>query len=250
MKTLCLMALVAVTAAMAARAGSHTNGASQLRVTDIYSDNGYYDGIAHKLIYHGNVRVIGPDMKLTCDLLTADLPESGGRLSHVVADTNVVFDATNVMVDANDPKGKTVHVTSQKAVYDYRVLNGVTNETITLTGNPQPEALIYQGTDIATNFADVIIWDRANNILRWQGNQQVHFSTGNSDPTPAETNVPAATNELNAQSSGSSEFKFPRGADTNFPPGKLDLIPPGHPGNSQPQQVPRQFRSQPIPPDR
>ena len=30
-----------------------------------------------------------------------------------------------------------MHATGDKAVYDYSVQNGVTNETVTLTGNPQ-----------------------------------------------------------------------------------------------------------------
>ena len=125
--------------------------------------------------YHGNVRVIGPDMKLTCDLLTADLPETGGRINHIVAETNVV-------VDLKNSKGQAVHATSQMAVYDYSVKDGMTNETITLAGNPQPQVEDAQGTQLA----DVITWDRAKNSFRFSGHYHLIAA-------PADTNAPAAT---------------------------------------------------------
>jgi lipopolysaccharide export system protein LptA len=200
MKTFCLIALMAVTAGMTARAQPNTNAAPQLlRVTHIDSDSADFDGNRHTVSYRGNVRVSDPDMKLTCALLIADLPQSGGHVSHIVAETNVVIDAT-------DSKGQTMHATSDKAVYIYNVQNGVTNETVTLTGNPQPQVEIAQGT----NVADVIIWDRANNGYHFIGN--FHFEP-KLNGAPANTNAPPATNPL--------------ATDTNFPPGKLDLIPSG-----------------------
>ena len=33
-----------------------------------------------------------PEMKLTCEWLVADLPQTGGRVDHIVAETNVVID--------------------------------------------------------------------------------------------------------------------------------------------------------------
>ena len=51
-----------------------------------------------------------------------------------------------------------MHATGDKAVYDYDVQDGVTNETVTLTGNPQVENAQGRMT------GDPIIWDRANNI--------------------------------------------------------------------------------------
>ncbi len=209
MKTLCLIALLAAAAGMTARAQPDTNAAPELlRVTDIHADSAYFDGNGHQATYCGNVRVIASGMKLTCALLVADLPQSGGRLSHVVAETNVV-------IDAKDSKGQTMHATGEKAVYNYDVQNGVTNETVTLTGNPQPQVEIPEGT----NSADVIIWDRANNGYRWIGNY--HFSQ-NQNGAPTGTNAPAAmTNEASA-----THIHLPPEADTNFPPGTLDLVPP------------------------
>ena len=70
-------------------------------------------------------------MKLHCEWLVADLPQTG-RISHIVAETNVVIDAT-------DDKGQNMHATGDKAVYTYDVENGVTNEMVTLTGNAKVE---------------------------------------------------------------------------------------------------------------
>ena len=119
--------------------------------TRIDSDNSAdFDLNGHQAIFRGHVRVDDPEMKLTCALLVADVPQAGGHPNHIVAETNVVIDFT-------DAKGQTNHATGDKAVYIYNVQNGVTNETVTLTGNPQMENA--QGTQTG----DVIIWDRANN---------------------------------------------------------------------------------------
>jgi len=170
--------MMAVAAGMAARAQLNTNAApSLLRVTDIYSDSADFDWLGHTATNRGNVRVIAPDMKLTCALLVADLPPSGGRVSHIVAETNVVL-------DAKDSQGQPIHATGDKAVYIYDVQNGATNDTVTLTGNPQPQVVVPEGTTVA----DVIVWDRARKSYRWSGNY--HFS--------ANTNNVPATNTLAA----------------------------------------------------
>jgi len=159
-------------------------------------------------------------MKLTCALLIADLPQSGGHVSHIVAETNVV-------IDAMDSKGQTMHATSDKAVYIYNVQDGVTNETVTLTGNPQPQVENAQGTMVA----DVIVWDRANNGYRFTGNY--HMISHQSFGVAPETNSPpATTNELAAP-----KANLPPGADTNFPPGKLDLVPEHHSEPPPPQTL-------------
>ena len=118
-------------------------------MTQIDSDSFDGDLNGRRAIYSGHVRVTDPRMTLTCARLIADLPPAGGRINHIVAETNVVIDAT-------DDKGATNHVTCDKAVYDYDVQGSVTNDTITLTGNPQ--IVNAQGT----NTADVIVWNRAN----------------------------------------------------------------------------------------
>lgn len=208
MKTLCLIALIAATAGTAARAEPDTNAAPQLmRLTDIYADSAFFDGNARTATYRGHVRVINPDLKLSCGRLIADLPQSGGHLDHVVAETNVV-------IDAKDPKGEPVHVTASKAVYDYSVHNGVTNETVTLTGNPQPRVVDAQGIQSA----DVIVWNCASNSYSFSGNYHLAPNTNSALP---ETTAPATTNELTP-----TKLQLPPGADTNYPPGSLDLVPP------------------------
>lgn len=163
MKYLRFIVLIALTGVLPLRA--QTNAAVSETATNkakipaqpprgptlIDSDSADFDMAGHKAVYRGNVRVNNPQMKLTCVLLTADLPQNGGRINHIVAETNVVIDFT-------DTKGQTSHATSEKAVYDYRVQNGMTNETVTLTGNPKPKVTDAQGTQEG----DVITWDRAN----------------------------------------------------------------------------------------
>jgi lipopolysaccharide export system protein LptA len=199
MKSFCIVVLMVAVAGMAARAESGTNAAPQPRKTDIYSDSAVFDGSRHTVTYSGNVRVSDPDMKLTCAQLVADLPESGGRPTRIVAETNVVIDST-------DSKGQTTHVTGDKAVYVYNVQTGMTNETVTLTGNPQPQVENAQGTMVA----DVIVWDRASNSYRFSGNY--HLVSGQNFGVPADTNAPTATTNNPA---------MPK---TDFPPGTIQDI--------------------------
>jgi lipopolysaccharide transport protein LptA len=137
---------------------------------------------ARTATYQGHVRVDDPQMKLTCAHLVADLPPPGGRMNHIVAETNVVIDFT-------DDKGRTNHATSDKAVYDFNVQDAETNETVTLTGHPQVE------NDQGTLTGEPIVWDRANN----------HFSAMNEtmvfrqslDSAMTKTNSPMAnTNKM------------------------------------------------------
>ena len=155
--------------------------------TLIDSDSADFDLNGHQAIYRGHVRVDDPQMKLTCAQLIADLPQSGGRPTHIVAETNVVIDFT-------DDKGQTNHATSDKAVYLYNVQNGVTNETVTLTGNPQPQVENAQGTQAG----DVIIWDRVNNNIhiRISGNYHM-ISSQNLNDVMTDTNSPTVIKTTN-----------------------------------------------------
>ena len=84
------------------------------------------------LVYTGNVRVNDPQIQLTCELLTARFRTNGSQveIANIVAETNVV-------IDAIDWEGRTNHATADKLVYTYAVVDGVTNQTIELTGNPK-----------------------------------------------------------------------------------------------------------------
>jgi lipopolysaccharide export system protein LptA len=178
MKTFCLIALMAVTAGAAARAQSSTITAPQpLRATDIYADSMVFDGNGHTVTYHRNVRVIAPDMKLTCALLVADLPPSGGHVSRIVAETNVV-------IDFLDGKGQTNHATSDKAIYDYNMQGTLTNETVTLTGHAS--VTNAQGSWIK---GEPITWDRVNNRVS-APNEQMSIKQ-NTSSVMGSTNSPA-----------------------------------------------------------
>jgi len=110
-----------------------------------------FDLTGRRMIYRDHVRVDAPEMKLRCEWLAADLPQDGGRVTNIVAETNVVIDFT-------DEKGKPYHATGDKAVYSYQVQGGVTNETITLTAKP---ARIEDAQ--VTSSGDEITYDRVNN---------------------------------------------------------------------------------------
>jgi lipopolysaccharide export system protein LptA len=150
--------------------------------TLIASERGEFDLNKHKAIYEGHVRVDSPEMKLTCDWLVADLPPAGGRPDHIVCETNVVINFT-------DERGQTNHVTSDKAVYDYHVQEGVTNETVTFTGHPvieNPQSTIH---------SEPIVWDRAKNHFNFTNPKMIFRQ--NLDVGPAKTNpVPAKTNAV------------------------------------------------------
>jgi lipopolysaccharide export system protein LptA len=161
--------------------------------TQIYSDSADFDLNGHQAVHRGHVRVDDPEMKLTCSQLVADVPPAGGHPNHIVAETNVVIDFT-------DTKGQTNHATSNKAVYIYNVQDGVTNETVTLTGgNPQPQ----MENALGTQAGDVIIWNRANTNthIRILGNyhmishQNLNGATADTNSPPAKTNFPPGTIE-------------------------------------------------------
>ena len=130
-------------------------------------------------------------MKLTCEKLVADLPQTGGHPNHIVAETNVVIDFT-------DDKGQTNHATGDQAVYLYSEQGGVTNKTVTLTGNPQMENA--QGTQAG----DVIILDLANNKAHFDNPHMIFRQNLNGAAT--DTNSPVTV------------------VKTNFPPGTIENI--------------------------
>ena len=122
--------------------------------TEVDSDKAEFDmGGAHsprQVIYRGNVRVTDPKIKLWCEWLLLTLPPGSGHVSHISAETNVVID----FVGEN---GEKYHVTSDKAVYDYTVVNQVTNETVTWTGNPIVD------TKDGKIWSEPLVWDRRAN---------------------------------------------------------------------------------------
>jgi lipopolysaccharide export system protein LptA len=122
--------------------------------TEISSDMLEFRLETREAIYFGNVRVIDPQMKLACEQLTVLVPEGGGRINRIVAETNVVIDAV-------DGDGKPIHATGQLAVYTYSVENSVTNEWIELTGRPQ-----VQSAAIPFSEGEKVVWDRMKKTIR------------------------------------------------------------------------------------
>jgi lipopolysaccharide transport protein LptA len=153
--------------------------------TVITSAHGFYSNGSRQVIYTGSVQVDDPRMKLTCEQLIADLPPAGGHIDHLVALTNVVMDSV-------DEKGQTNHATSDMAVYDYKMVDGVTNETVTLTGN----ARVRSGQDWMTG--EPIVWDRVNNSMRVENPKMILYQNStnslmNPNASPAKTNFPPGT---------------------------------------------------------
>ena len=152
--------------------------------TVINSEHADFDLVVHRAVYWDNVRVDDPQMMLTCVRLTADMPPSqaAAQLKHIVAETNVVIDSV-------DEKGQTNHATSDKAVYHYEVKNGVTNETVTLTGN----ARMHNSQGTLTG--EPIIWDRINNHLtavnqQMVVNQNIGSALTSTNSSAHKTNLP------------------------------------------------------------
>jgi lipopolysaccharide transport protein LptA len=181
--------IIAVLGGLMVHAQTNTPGtlSTPRAPTLINSDSGDFDLNGHQAIYRGHVRVDDPQMKLTCERLVADMPQAGGRPNRIVAETNVVIDFT-------DTKGQTNHATGDKAVYVYSEQGGVTNKTVTLTGNPQMENA--QGTQAG----DVIILDLANNKVHFDNphmifRQNLNGATADTNSPPAKTNFPPGTIE-------------------------------------------------------
>lgn len=133
--------------------------------TEIFCDKFDYNTKTRVAVYQGHVRVNDPQMKLTGEILTASLPEKGGRPNHIVAETNVIIDFVE--------NGQQTHATGDKAVYDEKITGAITNAVMELTGNPKLER---------TNgwmSADIITMDRGAGVIRGMGH---HHSTIKKQP--------------------------------------------------------------------
>ena len=120
--------------------------------TEIFSETADFDLKNRIGVYRGHVRVTDPQMKLTCDLLTAQVSTNGGRPESIIA-------SCNVRVEGLDDRGRAVRVTCDKAINIYTVANSTTNDTFTLTGNVYVDSAMFKGT------GDPIIWDRVRDTI-------------------------------------------------------------------------------------
>lgn len=81
-------------------------------------------------LFRGNVRIVHPQIKETCEELTMLSPPELGKTGHmVIAEPAVVFDVV-------DDEGRNFHGTGDKAVYTHRAITTLTNDMMELTGHP------------------------------------------------------------------------------------------------------------------
>src|SRR5262245_56886824 len=66
------------------------NASTNTHTVEIFSDQLDIDSKSRTAVYTGNVRVIDPRMKMTCDTMTANSLEGTNKTRRIVADGNVV----------------------------------------------------------------------------------------------------------------------------------------------------------------
>jgi lipopolysaccharide export system protein LptA len=103
-------------------------------------------------LFQGRVRIVHPQMNLTCETVTLDSPRPDGSLHTIIAQNSVEFDLT-------DEKDQKIHGTGRKAVYTYNATSAATNDVVELTGNP----ILVMTNGTFQN--SVIILDRMNGRL-------------------------------------------------------------------------------------
>ncbi len=153
---------------------------------DIYSDLFKYDQstrVAQFSSVWSHVRVRSARLKLDCESLTTTLPhgESGqdNQLNHILAEKEVTLDFPD------EKSGQNVHATGQRAVYDYTVVNSVTNKVLELTGKPTLE----MSKPVARLTADAIKLDQAAGKIWAAGNQHSVFKKLPDEPETMDTDV-------------------------------------------------------------
>ncbi len=141
----------------------------------------------HWVTYSDNVCVTNEQMKLTCEWIKAEFTSAGDQATNIVAETNVV-------IDFLDPKGRQGRAIGTNALYVFQVHNGLTNETVTLTGDP-PE--ILEGPNFTNRtITKRIIYDLMTRKVQFDSPSGTYFGS---------TNGAAATN-----SHGSDSLPLPK----------------------------------------
>jgi lipopolysaccharide transport protein LptA len=142
-----------------------------------------FDWNGHWATYSDDVRVTNGEMTLTCEWLKTNLPQNGEQVTNIIAETNVVINFIN-------KDGQPTQGTGTNAVYSFHVQSGVTNETITLTGNPPR---IQQGQNYMTS--SNIVYDLVTGLVHFNGPVQGYWAGTNSlagtNSAAFKTNSPA-----------------------------------------------------------
>ena len=144
-----------------------------------------FDMNEHRVTYSDTVRVTDAQMVLTCEWLEHNLPQNGETITNIIARTNVVIDFTQ-------KDGQKMHGTGDQAIYFFHVQNGVTNDTITLTGNPP---MVQEGPNRLTG--DAFVYDLMTGLVTTKGPMQGEFWPATNNP--AKTNSPVAKTNQPAQ---------------------------------------------------
>jgi lipopolysaccharide export system protein LptA len=151
---------------------------------DVISVHFVYDGSKHQMIYYDHVVVTNAQGQLTCERLTIDVGSTNSQPTNAVAETNVIIDIVR-----NDD---TNHVTCDKAVYTYTVVNAVTNDTITFIGSPDKPAKVTNSKGWMTG--EPLVWDKLDGSFSGV-DTETHFKAP--DDTGKGTNAPANASPLN-----------------------------------------------------
>lgn len=162
-------------------------------LTVILADHGEFDMAGREVTYHGHVRVDDPEMKLASEWLITDLPHPGEHVNHIVAETNVV-------IDFLDDRGQTNHATCDKTVYSYEVKDGITNESVTLSGHAKVENadFVMTGEPIVLNLTTRKI--NTENVMMTPRQSLIKPGAGTNAP-PAHKPVIHVTNSPPAEQS-------------------------------------------------
>ncbi len=138
----------------------------------LHAGRGYYDGVAHQVVYYDHVVVTNAQGRLACERLTINLPPEDAKDSHP---TNAVAE-TNLDIIYVSKKGETNHLTADKGIYDYQVVNALTNETFTFTGHATNTGATYWFT------GEPLIWDNVKSRFDFGRNVEMH-ATGSENGT-------------------------------------------------------------------
>jgi len=137
------------------------------------------NAVASTARFEGGVRIIHPRLNWVCRTMNVDSPNTTNKDVTMTADQAVEFTL--------EENGQNVHGTCNRAVYNYRIIPGRTNDMIvlhtndmmTLTGNP----IVETTNGIITN--KVIMLDCANNKLIAPGKFRIYGTNSTPIPTNA-----------------------------------------------------------------
>jgi hypothetical protein len=168
-------------------AGPATTDAAATRITSQLVN---FDLKTRQALYQGDVKVEDPRIALTCGILTATISEGAGRVDSLIAESNVV-----AIITTNNT---VFTVTAAKAVYNCRMSHTVTNQTLELSGLPEPKITWPQegSTPTRTNefVARRILWDIGTGNIKAEGHRGVFPSVDALNNPLKEIEKTASTN--------------------------------------------------------